>query len=154
MRESPQAIEAYGIYRDMGTTRSLERVAQECTKSRSLIARWSVTHDWRGRIADHERDVARRRDEEAQRADAAERERLRKLRLTIAATEQTIALRRLNGIIKDEAAVAGLEVRDVVALLKSAHDTQRLEYGDATERTEANGSWVVEIVEVPRGTRG
>ena len=37
--ESRQAFAAWCVYRDLGATRSVSRVAQECAKSRSLLTR-------------------------------------------------------------------------------------------------------------------
>jgi len=49
--ESRKAFEAFTVYRDMGTTRSQERVARELGKSAQLMARWSSRWDWVGRVA-------------------------------------------------------------------------------------------------------
>jgi hypothetical protein len=73
--ESPQAFEAFALYRDMGPDRSLGKVAKQLGKSRSLMERWSVLHHWvnrsdawdieadrlhRGYLIAHRRDVDRR----------------------------------------------------------------------------------------------
>ncbi len=51
--ESEPAFAAFRIYRDLEQgQRSITRVAQECTKERSLIARWSSRHSWQQRVAD------------------------------------------------------------------------------------------------------
>lgn len=39
--ESAQAYEAFAIYRDMGSNRSLRVVAEQLSKSDTLIKRWS-----------------------------------------------------------------------------------------------------------------
>lgn len=48
--EGTRAYEAFALYRDLGPARSLTKVAQELSKSRTLIARWSSTHDWVSRV--------------------------------------------------------------------------------------------------------
>ena len=44
--ESRKAFEAFTVYRDMGPTRSQERVARELGKSAQLMARWSAKWSW------------------------------------------------------------------------------------------------------------
>jgi hypothetical protein len=51
--ESDKAFEAFRIYLEMGPKRSIARVAQECTKSGSLIKRWSKRWSWQGRVRKH-----------------------------------------------------------------------------------------------------
>ena len=48
--ESRQAFEAFCIYRDMGPTRSSEKVARELSKSAQLMRRWSANWDWVERV--------------------------------------------------------------------------------------------------------
>lgn len=44
--ESAQAYEAFAIYRDMGSDRSLRAVAEKLSKSYTLIGRWSREKKW------------------------------------------------------------------------------------------------------------
>ena len=44
--ESAQAFEAFSLYLEMGADRSIRAVSQECSKSVSLIRRWSSTYHW------------------------------------------------------------------------------------------------------------
>ena len=44
--ETAKPFEAFCIYRDMGTQRSVRKVAEKLSKSDTLIARWSTTYDW------------------------------------------------------------------------------------------------------------
>jgi hypothetical protein len=55
--ETQKAYEAFCCYRDMGSSRSIDRVAQESTKSRSIIRTWCKEHDWVKRAEVY--DVAR-----------------------------------------------------------------------------------------------
>jgi hypothetical protein len=44
--EGTEAFEAFKLYRDMGESRSVIKVGQECDKNRTLIGRWSSEFDW------------------------------------------------------------------------------------------------------------
>ena len=44
--ESAQAFEAFFLYLEMGADRSIRAVSQELGKSKTLIDRWSRTHNW------------------------------------------------------------------------------------------------------------
>ncbi len=48
--ESRKAFEAFTVYRDMGPSRSQEKVARELGKSAQLMARWSVKWSWVDRV--------------------------------------------------------------------------------------------------------
>lgn len=56
-KESAKAFEAFEIYCQMGTERSIQKVAQKLTKSTTLLKRWSSQWDWqeRCRAYDNER---------------------------------------------------------------------------------------------------
>lgn len=57
--ESNPAWEAFRIYRDMGLTRSLTKVAAEVGKSTTLLGRWSKRHTWPLRTSAYDKDVDR-----------------------------------------------------------------------------------------------
>ena len=57
--ESAQAYEAACAYFGMGADRSCELVAQKCTKSSSLIRRWSAQHNWTERAREYDAALAR-----------------------------------------------------------------------------------------------
>lgn len=77
--ESVPAYEAFALYRDLGTSRSLEAVAQELSKSVQLLKRWSAGNDWVLRVREYDEYIdaqARRKvDNEAikRRADMLKR---------------------------------------------------------------------------------
>lgn len=48
--ETIKAFEAFCTYRDLGKNRSQEKTAQELSKSRQLISKWSSANDWVNRI--------------------------------------------------------------------------------------------------------
>lgn len=48
--DTPKSFEAFCIYRDMGSNRSLRKVTQKLNKSLTLIFRWNDTHNWQERV--------------------------------------------------------------------------------------------------------
>ena len=56
--ESARAYQAFNLYCSLGPARSCEQVAQKCTKSSSLIRRWSAQHAWVERAAVYDRALA------------------------------------------------------------------------------------------------
>jgi len=57
-REGNRAFAAFSLYLSMGPERSLEAVAQKCTKSSRLIKRWSRKYDWLRRVSAHAAHLA------------------------------------------------------------------------------------------------
>ncbi len=58
--ESAKAFEAFKVYLDMGSERSLREVAGKLNKSLTLIGRWSSTHGWVDRVAEYDADLQRK----------------------------------------------------------------------------------------------
>lgn len=54
-KESEEAWEAFVIYRDLGTKRSLRLVAETLKKSEGLMGGWSSKHDWPNRARGYDR---------------------------------------------------------------------------------------------------
>jgi hypothetical protein len=48
--ESPQAFEAFSLYRSQGVKRSHVKVAHELGKSSTIVSRWSSRHGWIDRV--------------------------------------------------------------------------------------------------------
>jgi hypothetical protein len=79
--ETQKAYEAFCIYRDMGLSRSIERVRQQLGVAATRLEKWSCTHDWVKRADAYDTDqeaIARQILEEENRE--AYREKLRKYR--------------------------------------------------------------------------
>lgn len=55
--ESEKAYEGFKAYLDMGTERSVRKVAQKLNKSLTLIGRWSSTHSWPKRARDYDNSI-------------------------------------------------------------------------------------------------
>lgn len=64
--ESDKAFAAFRIYLEMGSKRSIAAVSQECTKSVSLIKRWSKRWSWQVRVRKHTDSVAAKTDSQVQ----------------------------------------------------------------------------------------
>ena len=58
--ESTQAFAAFSHYRDLGSSRSLRSVSRDIGKSLSLIARWSLKHEWIDRTAHWDAEIDRK----------------------------------------------------------------------------------------------
>jgi hypothetical protein len=57
--ESPQAFEAFAVYRDLGASRSVAKVARELGKSTTLLFRWSKHYTWVMRATAYDREQDR-----------------------------------------------------------------------------------------------
>lgn len=58
-KESLKAYEAFYLYLQMGSERSLRKVEAELEKSHALISRWSATWNWKKRSEDYDRELRR-----------------------------------------------------------------------------------------------
>lgn len=79
--ETAKAYDAFCIYRNMGVSRSVDRVAKACNKGGSIVRRWCDVHNWIKRVEAYDADqeaIARQILEEENRE--AYREKLRKYR--------------------------------------------------------------------------
>lgn len=66
--ESPQAYEAFDTYLKMGVDRSCRKVAQELSKSDTIIKRWSSTWSWQERCRAYDNELKRKELVQAQKA--------------------------------------------------------------------------------------
>jgi hypothetical protein len=136
VRESSKALAAFGVYRDMGPDRSLVKVSQECTKSVSLVRRWSAAHNWVTRATEH--DIAIEAEVAATDRDAriADSQRRRAERLGIADNLRLVATQALDAIDVEDLAKRPLIM---VRMLEYANRTERLDLGETTDRSEVTG---------------
>lgn len=58
-QEGSKAYEAFSIYMKMGSERSCHKVAQELSKSDTMIKRWSSKWSWKKRAQDYDAELAR-----------------------------------------------------------------------------------------------
>jgi hypothetical protein len=135
-KESPQALEAWTAYCNMGADRSLVAVGQKLGKSKALMERWSKRHDWVVRSITHDQAIAdedARRDQVERLADLAKR---RSERLAIASAMRLKAAGALQKLTIDQL-VARPDA--MIRMFQAANHAELLETGLATERSEITG---------------
>ena len=128
--ETAPAFEAFAVYRDLGPERSQTMTARRLGKSRQLLGKWSVRHDWAARVREYDADV----DAERRAAHLADR---------LKSDDQHFQLgeRMLNRVRRE---VQRLEESDepippayLAALAKAGSYLQRLGLGEATSISES-----------------
>lgn len=114
--ESNQAFEAFCIYRDLGSKRSVSAVYTELSKSRQLISRWKQKFDWDKRAAAYDNAIENEARKEAVRSlkDMLERH------IDISIQLQKKALEALARIKSEE-----LSPRDIREFIKLAAELER-----------------------------
>jgi len=128
--ESPQAYEAFVIYRDLGPERSLREVSQRLGKSKTLMDRWSRTHKWVERCRAYENDL----DEKARQQALKKYKDMNARHIRIALQMQEKALRAMEEL-PDEA----LSAKDVMSFLKESLAIEKLRRADEAGVTSGGG---------------
>lgn len=125
--ESSKAYEAFSTYRDMGTQRSLTKVAEKLGKSETLMARWSGNHDWVDRAAawDAEQDRIVRQQQ------IEDIKKMRKQHADLAYSMLIKAARALKRIPDDE-----IKASDISRFVETASKLERISRGDVGEVIE------------------
>jgi hypothetical protein len=62
--ESDEAYEAFRTYLNLGANRSVAKVGQKCSKSKSLMDRWSAQWNWVERVRAHDNFLMEQEDRE------------------------------------------------------------------------------------------
>lgn len=114
--ESAQAFEAFSLYLDLGTERSIRAVSQKLGKSKTLIDRWSRTNNWVERCRAWDNHLRR----EAKRAAVAEIRRMNQRHITMAQALQGAVAKAL----KDRGA-AIITDKNLAAIAKLGTDLER-----------------------------
>lgn len=114
--ESVKAFEAFCIYLNLGTERSITKVVQELNKSRALIGRWSSAFGWVERAAAYDADLQRKA-----RAQAVKNARkMNDRHVKIALQMQEKALAALAQMRPSE-----IDPKDLIAMLREATKLER-----------------------------
>ena len=114
--ESAQAFEAFSLYLEMGADRSIRAVAQECTKSVSLIRRWSSTYHWVERCRAWDNHIQH----EAKKAAITEVRNMTKRHVTMAQQIQNAAMLALKELGSDM-----VNPKNFAAIVKLATELER-----------------------------
>ena len=135
--ETTKQFEAFQMYRDMGTSRSIRAVAEELEKSETLIGRWSSKNDWVERCEawDMEQDRVAR---EAQKKEIVK---MRKKHADLAQAMLVKAALALKSIPVEE-----IKASDVSRMVETASKLERLSRGDVGEVIEERDGGKVESV--------
>jgi hypothetical protein len=123
--DTDKSFEAFCVYRDMGSNRSLREVAQRLSKSATIINRWSSAHDWVNRVSaydDDQREQTRIRLEQA------------RLEVQMDALNDYKAIRKAIGKrleILDQTGYKGSpsELHDLIAIMERVNAYVRLNTG-------------------------
>lgn len=130
-RESPPAWEAFQLYRDAATTRTLEGVAKGVAKSLPLMKRWSAAYAWVERAAAWDRHL-----------DQAVQGRLKGERLKRATQQANLgrAMQGVAGAALGKLAKKDLKASEVAALAKAGFEIERVAEGDPESRLALHGA--------------
>lgn len=155
--ESAKAYDAFRLYSEMGSDRSLEKVAKVCKKSVTLINRWSAEYLWgiRARAFDSYLADLERQMMESELLDRAKKWADRKEKLLeqewatseklIDRAEEMLKLPLLRKTVeKDGQTIIFEPVRWTAATILNTLDLAsklgRLAVGEPTQRTESNAT--------------
>lgn len=132
--ESSKAYAAFCIYRDMGISRSLQKVSQQLSKSETLMKRWSERWSWVDRASGYDDYIERRKREENEKMIIEMSERHAKLAV---AFQQRLA-QRLSSLEPSE-----ITPGDMARWLDIATKIERLSRGEPTEigKQEVQATW-------------
>ena len=109
--ESAKAFEAFNVYLEMGADRSVRAVGQKCSKSVSLIMRWSATYGWVERAAAYDDDLQRKA--HAQAAKKARKMTDRHINIALKMQEKALmALEQMDP--------ADIDPKNLIAMLREA----------------------------------
>lgn len=145
--EGTKAYEAFAIYRDMGSDRSIAKVADKLGKSEALLHRWSSRYDWVRRVASWDDELARQTARELMRDMAKTRARQRKQAIKM----QLKAIQLMESINQGDA-----KLSEIVSLMKLGMEQERICLGDVGEVIEDRSGEAVPAVQIyiPDNNRG
>lgn len=130
-KETSKQYEAFCIYRDMGTDRSLRAVSEKLQKSDTLIGRWSRQNGWVHRAAEYDDDKERTEREIARKEMEKEIRLMRKRQAETGKYMQVKGMRALSKIPDEE-----LKASDISKLIDVGSKMERTARGDVGEVIE------------------
>lgn len=141
--ETPKPFEAFCVYRDMGTERSLSRVAEKLQKSDTLMGRWSSKYRWveRATAWDDERERVDR--DIAQKEQAKAIKEMRKRHADIATSLLVKAAQALLKLPAED-----IKPADIKGFVEAGAKLERISRGDVGEVIEErDGSTTIPAVQ-------
>ena len=129
--EGTKPYQAFCIYRDLGTERSLAKVAKTLQKSDTLMGRWSRTYDWVERAAKWDDEQERIERIAAQKEQAREIREMRKRHADLAKVMLIKSAKALARIPDDE-----IKPADISRMVDVASKLERISRGDVGEVVE------------------
>lgn len=144
--EGDEAWAAFVKYRDAGSERSIRSVAQELSKSATLLSRWNSQWSWRKRVVEYERhqDNLKRQAAEKTLKEMAERQAKQAQLMQMALSQPSTAfLKKLQQNPQMLDALTAQELLELIARnaapFKSAVDIERTARGaDAVQEVEVD----------------
>lgn len=158
--ETAKAFHAFTLYREMGPSRTAERVAKELGVTRQNVARWQAANDWIERAAEWD-DFADLKERER---DIVEREKavskMNRDHATLGRAAQVVASRKLavyepesetaEARARAQGAIDALSAGEATALMREGAKLERLARGETTERLEVREAqrWVDRLLPI------
>ena len=125
--ETVKQFEAFCVYRDLGKSRSLQKVSDELSKSHTLIKRWSAKNNWIERVEAWEEEQDRLVRIELTKDIGA----MRKRHVDIAQAMLVKASRAMLRIPDDE-----IKASDISRMVETATKLERISRDDVGEVVE------------------
>lgn len=132
--ESAKAYEAFSLYRDMGASRSIAKVAEKLQKSNQLLGRWSRNNKWVDRVAAWDAE----QDRIARQAQTAEIKRMRKRHADLATAMLVKASKALKNLPEEE--INGMTISKMVETASKLERISRGDVGDVVEERDGGAS--------------
>ncbi len=133
--ESSKAFERFALYRDMGPSRSLRKLAQNLELNPSTLAEISKKHDWQERIIAFDAYI----DKASQHNQIAQVRAMKRRQIVLALRAQKVAekgLKRLLRDLDDEQALRKLSPEGLSKILDTGCRLERLNRDEPEQNLE------------------
>ena len=136
--ESEKAYEAFTVYRDMETRRTISAVVKQLEKSRCLIDRWKDRWEWTERVRLYDNFLEKQAKEKA----VKDRKAMVDRQVKIAMQVQKKALEALEKL-----SVEDMTPKDIKEYIKMATDLERLNRTFEVESSRENGNGPTQLAD-------
>lgn len=110
--EGVKAYEAFCLYREMGSDRTLAKVSTRLSKSAQLIRRWSYTYNWVERCRAYDRNL----EKIAHKTAIKEYSDMTKRHIRIAMKLQSSAIASLEKLVESKQTMKPRDIKEFIAL--------------------------------------